>query len=79
MILIFSHLCSLSFAATPQIQKLMTVMIRKHDILFPLSEDVLPSPPSKKTESQKNTPRSFVGWESAEVRAVDHTLTFGIF
>nr|XP_040052047.1 rho GTPase-activating protein 25 isoform X2 [Gasterosteus aculeatus aculeatus] len=53
--------------ATPQIQKLMTVMIRKHDILFPLSEDVLPSPPSKKTESQKNTPRSFVGWESAEM------------
>ncbi|XP_070820719.1 rho GTPase-activating protein 25 [Chaetodon trifascialis] len=53
--------------ATPQIQKLMTVMIRQHETLFPLSKDVLPSPPSKKAESQKNTPRSFVGWESAEM------------
>ncbi|KAK2837681.1 hypothetical protein Q5P01_014893 [Channa striata] len=53
--------------ATPQIQKLMTVMIRQHETLFPLSKDVLPSPPSKKAESQKNAPRSFVGWESAEM------------
>ncbi|KAM7018307.1 rho GTPase-activating protein 25 isoform 1-T2 [Tautogolabrus adspersus] len=53
--------------ATPQIQKLMTVMIRQHETLFPLSKDVLPSPPSNKAESQKNTPRSFVGWESAEM------------
>ncbi|XP_022614048.1 rho GTPase-activating protein 25-like [Seriola dumerili] len=53
--------------ATPQIQKLMTVMIRQHEALFPLSKDVLPSPPSNKAESQKNTPRSFVGWESAEM------------
>ncbi|XP_070760270.1 rho GTPase-activating protein 25 [Enoplosus armatus] len=53
--------------ATPQIQKLMTVMIRQHETLFPLSKDVLPSTPSKKAESQKNTPRSFVGWESAEM------------
>ncbi|KAK1893363.1 Rho GTPase-activating protein 25 [Dissostichus eleginoides] len=53
--------------ATPQIQKLMTVMIRQHEALFPLSKDVLPSPPSKKAESQKNAPRSFVGWESAEM------------
>ncbi|KAM6944987.1 rho GTPase-activating protein 25 [Lycodopsis pacificus] len=53
--------------ATPQIQKLMTVMIRQHETLFPLSKDVLSSPPSKKAESQKNTPRSFVGWESAEM------------
>nr|XP_046242220.1 rho GTPase-activating protein 25 [Scatophagus argus] len=53
--------------ATPQIQKLMTEMIRQHETLFPLSKDVLPSPPLKKPESQKNTPRSFVGWESAEM------------
>uniref|UniRef100_UPI0037E94C4D rho GTPase-activating protein 25 n=1 Tax=Semicossyphus pulcher TaxID=241346 RepID=UPI0037E94C4D len=53
--------------ATPQIQKLMTVMIRQHETLFPLSKDVLPSSPSNKAESQKNTPRSFVGWESAEM------------
>lgn len=42
-------------------------MIRQHEALFPLSKDVLPSPPSNKAESQKNTPRSFVGWESSEV------------
>ncbi|KAM9393558.1 rho GTPase-activating protein 25 [Pholidichthys leucotaenia] len=53
--------------ATPQIQKLMTVMIRQHETLFPLSKDVLPSSPSNKSESQKNAPRSFVGWESAEM------------
>ncbi|XP_042344711.1 rho GTPase-activating protein 25 [Plectropomus leopardus] len=53
--------------ATPQIQKLMTVMIRQHEDLFPLSKDVLPSPPLNKAESQKNIPRSFVGWESAEM------------
>ncbi|XP_013877865.1 rho GTPase-activating protein 25 [Austrofundulus limnaeus] len=53
--------------ATPQIQKLMTVMIRQHETLFPVSKDVLPSSPSNKTESQKNAPRSFVGWESAEM------------
>lgn len=66
-LIIFSHLCLFFFAATPQIQKLMTVMIRQHEALFPLSKDVLPSPPPNKAESQKNTPRSFVGWESAEV------------
>ncbi|XP_069557749.1 rho GTPase-activating protein 25 [Brachyistius frenatus] len=53
--------------ATPQIQKLMTVMIRQHERLFPLSKDVPPSSPSNKAESQKNTPRSFVGWESSEM------------
>ncbi|KAM3867742.1 rho GTPase-activating protein 25 [Diretmus argenteus] len=54
--------------ATPQIQKLMTVMIRQHESLFPPSQDVLPSPPAKKTHSKKNhAPRSFVGWESAEM------------
>ncbi|KAM9360957.1 rho GTPase-activating protein 25 [Symphorus nematophorus] len=53
--------------ATPQIQKLMTVMIRQHEALFPLSKDVLPPSPSNKAESQKNAPRSFVGWESAEM------------
>ncbi|XP_019949277.2 rho GTPase-activating protein 25 [Paralichthys olivaceus] len=53
--------------ATPQIQKLMTVMIRQHETLFPLSKDVLPCPHSKKAKSRKNTPRNFVGWESAEM------------
>ncbi|KAL7836935.1 hypothetical protein AOLI_G00282190 [Acnodon oligacanthus] len=53
---------------TPMIQKVMTVMIRHHELLFPPSKDVPPSPPTtKKTKSQKaSNPRSFVGWESAE-------------
>ncbi|XP_029915056.1 rho GTPase-activating protein 25 [Myripristis murdjan] len=54
--------------ATPQIQKLMTVLIRQHEALFPPSKDVLPSPPAKKSGSKKKSaPRSFVGWESAEM------------
>lgn len=53
--------------ATPQIQKLMTVLIRQHETLFPVSKDELPSPPSNKSDSQKNAPRSFVGWESTEL------------
>uniref|UniRef100_A0A4W5R7Z7 Rho GTPase activating protein 25 n=1 Tax=Hucho hucho TaxID=62062 RepID=A0A4W5R7Z7_9TELE len=53
---------------TPQIQKLMTVMIRQHEALFPPSKDLAPSPPIKKSDNKKNSaPRSFVGWESAEV------------
>lgn len=56
------------FAATPLIQKLMTVMISHHETLFPPSKDVLPTSPLNKVDNQKNTPRSFVGWESAEVR-----------
>ncbi|XP_052411802.1 rho GTPase-activating protein 25 [Carassius gibelio] len=53
---------------TPMIQKVMTVMIRHHELLFPPSKDKPPSPlPSKKSESKKSSnPRSFVGWESAE-------------
>ncbi|XP_072521119.1 rho GTPase-activating protein 25 [Salminus brasiliensis] len=53
---------------TPMIQKVMTVMIRHHELLFPACKDTPPTPPpSKKTKSQKaSNPRSFVGWESAE-------------
>ncbi|KAG1958219.1 rho GTPase-activating protein 25 [Pimephales promelas] len=53
---------------TPMIQKVMTVMIRHHERLFPPSKDKQPSPlPSKKNKSKKTSnPRSFVGWESAE-------------
>lgn len=68
--------CVFLFTATPQIQKLMTVMIRQHEALFPPSKDVLPSPPSKKVESKKSTPRSFVGWESAEVPKQQQNKTF---
>ncbi|XP_067295334.1 rho GTPase-activating protein 25 [Pseudorasbora parva] len=53
---------------TPMIQKVMTVMIRHHELLFPPSKDVKPSPlPCKKNKNKKSSnPRSFVGWESAE-------------
>ncbi|XP_019740686.1 rho GTPase-activating protein 25 [Hippocampus comes] len=53
--------------ATPHIQKLMTAMIRRHETLFPLCNDVPPSPPSNKAENQKNSPRNFVGWGSTEM------------
>ncbi|XP_076006957.1 rho GTPase-activating protein 25 [Genypterus blacodes] len=54
--------------ATPQIQKLMTEMIRAHESLFPRSADVLPSARTNKAEKKKRSnPRSFVGWESAEM------------
>ncbi|KAM4616444.1 rho GTPase-activating protein 25 [Polymixia lowei] len=53
--------------ATPLIQKLMTVLIRQHEVLFPPSKDVSPSPPTSKTDCKNNAPRSFVGWESAEM------------
>ncbi|KAI5613383.1 rho GTPase-activating protein 25 isoform X1, partial [Silurus asotus] len=53
---------------TPMIQKVMTVMIRHHELLFPAAKDAAPSPaPAKKLKSKKAAnPRNFVGWESAE-------------
>lgn len=66
---------SLFFAATPLIQKLMTVMISHHETLFPPSKDVLPTSPLNKVDNQKNTPRNFVGWESAEVRGAECSIS----
>lgn len=54
----------------------MTVLIRQHETLFPVSKDELPSPPSNKSDSQKNAPRSFVGWESTEVRQVQKSDSY---
>ncbi|XP_062399115.1 rho GTPase-activating protein 25 isoform X3 [Sardina pilchardus] len=51
---------------TPQIQKVMTVMIRHHALLFPASKDVKSSPPPTKRKSKKSSGTCFVGWESAE-------------
>ncbi|KAK3539202.1 hypothetical protein QTP86_029592, partial [Hemibagrus guttatus] len=54
---------------TPMIQKVMTVMIRHHKLLFPASKDAAPSPvpAARKLKSKKSAnPRNFVGWESAE-------------
>uniref|UniRef100_A0A8C8B0L5 Rho GTPase-activating protein 24 n=1 Tax=Otus sunia TaxID=257818 RepID=A0A8C8B0L5_9STRI len=51
---------------TPQIQKVMTVMISDHADLFPPSKDVLPSPPAHKNDKKAPIPRSSVGWDAAE-------------
>ncbi|NWR01303.1 RHG25 protein, partial [Paradoxornis webbianus] len=51
---------------TPQVQKVMTVMISDHEKLFPPSKDVPPSPPAQKTEKKGPVPRSSVGWGAAE-------------
>ncbi|XP_077571659.1 rho GTPase-activating protein 25-like [Stigmatopora nigra] len=53
--------------ATPHIQKLMTVMIGQHEDLFPVCNDDPPSPLSTNQESNKNSPRNFVGWGSTEM------------
>ncbi|NXV23484.1 RHG25 protein, partial [Cepphus grylle] len=55
---------------TPQIQKVMTVMISDHADLFPLSKDVLPSLPAHKNDKKASIPRSSVGWDAAEDPAV---------
>uniref|UniRef100_A0A8C3MQP5 Uncharacterized protein n=1 Tax=Geospiza parvula TaxID=87175 RepID=A0A8C3MQP5_GEOPR len=51
---------------TPQVQKVMTVMISDHQKLFPPSKDVPPSPPAPKNEKKAPVPRSSVGWGAAE-------------
>lgn len=43
-------------------------MIRQHETLFPVREDT-PPPSARKAENPKKSPRSFVGWECAEVQA----------
>ncbi|NXO52606.1 RHG25 protein, partial [Aramus guarauna] len=55
---------------TPQIQKVMTVMISDHADLFPPSKDVPPSPPAQKNDKKAPIPRSSVGWDAAEEPAV---------
>ncbi|NXN49961.1 RHG25 protein, partial [Rynchops niger] len=55
---------------TPQIQKVMTVMISDHADLFPLSKDVPPSLPALKNDKKAPIPRSSVGWDAAEDPAV---------
>ncbi|NWW55132.1 RHG25 protein, partial [Pedionomus torquatus] len=55
---------------TPQIQKVMTVMISDHADLFPPSKDVVPSPPAHKNDKKAPIPRSSVGWDAAEDPAV---------
>nr|XP_021503431.1 rho GTPase-activating protein 25 isoform X2 [Meriones unguiculatus] len=52
---------------TPQIQRVMTMMIRDHEVLFPKSKDVPLSPPAQKSDAKKApVPRSSVGWDATE-------------
>ncbi|XP_007065540.2 rho GTPase-activating protein 25 isoform X1 [Chelonia mydas] len=53
---------------TPQIQRVMTVMISDHAKLFPVSKDEPPSPPATQRNDSKKiqVPRSSVGWDAAE-------------
>ncbi|NWY56162.1 RHG25 protein, partial [Chionis minor] len=51
---------------TPQIQKVMTVLISDHADLFPPSKDVPSSPPAHKNDKKAPIPRSSVGWDAAE-------------
>ncbi|XP_069774096.1 rho GTPase-activating protein 25-like isoform X2 [Narcine bancroftii] len=60
---------------TPQIQKLMTVMISNHDELFPKHKDKPPSP--LKSDSKKaSIQRSMVGWGAS---ATDMGSTAGAY
>ncbi|KAL9823347.1 LOW QUALITY PROTEIN: rho GTPase-activating protein 25 [Geothlypis trichas] len=51
---------------TPQVQRVMTVMISDHQQLFPPSKDQPPSPSTPKNEKKAPVPRSSVGWGAAE-------------
>ncbi|KAM9516510.1 rho GTPase-activating protein 25 isoform 2-T2 [Guaruba guarouba] len=55
---------------TPQIQKVMTVLISDHANLFPPSKDVPPSPPAHGNDKKAPILRSSVGWGAAEDPAV---------
>lgn len=59
-----------SLAGTPQIQKVMTVLISDHADLFPPSKDVPPSPPAHNNDKKAPILRSSVGWGAAEDPAV---------
>ncbi|XP_075391506.1 rho GTPase-activating protein 25 isoform X2 [Tenrec ecaudatus] len=52
---------------TPQIQRVMTMMIRDHEVLFPKSKDAPLSPPAQKNDPKKApVARSSVGWDATE-------------
>ncbi|XP_074064072.1 rho GTPase-activating protein 25 isoform X2 [Macrotis lagotis] len=62
---------------TLQIQRVMTMMIRDHEVLFPKSKDTPPSPPTQKHDSKKSpVPRSSVGWDAAEDSSIPQTDSF---
>ncbi|CAH7164127.1 Arhgap25 [Phodopus roborovskii] len=59
---------------TPQIQRVMTMMIRDHEVLFPKSKDVPLSPPVQKNDAKKApVARSSVGWDATEESPLSRT------
>ncbi|NXC91770.1 RHG25 protein, partial [Cercotrichas coryphoeus] len=60
---------------TPQVQKVMTVLISDHEKLFPPSKDVPPSPAGPEAEKKAPVPRSSVGWGAAEEPAAPRGST----
>ena len=62
---------------TPQIQRVMTMMIRDHEVLFPKSKDAPISPPAQKNDAKKApVPRSSVGWDATEDPPLSRTDSF---
>ncbi|XP_005385715.1 PREDICTED: rho GTPase-activating protein 25 isoform X2 [Chinchilla lanigera] len=62
---------------TPQIQRVMTMMIRDHEVLFPKSKDTPLSPPAQKNDPKKlPVPRSSVGWDATEDPSISRTDNF---
>ncbi|XP_004849993.1 rho GTPase-activating protein 25 [Heterocephalus glaber] len=62
---------------TPQIQRVMTMMIRDHEVLFPKSKDTPLSPPAQKNDPKKPpVPRSSVGWDATEEPSMSRTDSF---
>lgn len=64
-------------SGTPQIQRVMTMMIRDHEVLFPKSKDTPLSPPAQKNDAKKApVPRSSVGWDATEDPPLSRTDSF---
>ncbi|XP_010808428.1 rho GTPase-activating protein 25 isoform X4 [Bos taurus] len=59
---------------TPQIQRVMTMMIRDHEVLFPKSKDAPLSPPAPQNDPKKPpVARSSVGWDATEDPPISRT------
>ncbi|XP_054977766.1 rho GTPase-activating protein 25 [Sorex araneus] len=62
---------------TPQIQRVMTMMIRDHEVLFPKSKDEPLSPPAQKNDPKKPpVARSSVGWDATEDPPISRADSF---
>lgn len=67
----------LLLSGTPQIQRVMTMMIRDHEVLFPKSKDAPLSPPAPKNDPKKPpVARSSVGWDASEDVPISRTNSF---